>query len=633
MRAFLSRIPLRWRVFAATSISITALFGAAGLFLQQYALSAADESVRAEMNASVRAYEAVWKTRTQILLSTTALMSAMSDVRAAFMTRDQETIRDSAQELWSRVSDQSAMFLVLTPEGTLIASLGNSSDRLDTSAIPIQQALARFPRQLSGYVQQGPRLFQIVLTPVYVQTSRDPVLLNVLCAGFRIDDRIASELKALAPGSEFAFVSGEHIFASTLGLLVDGSILKSAASSAKPQGLAQDRFVTFHRGLSDVTGRPVANLVILRSYERARASLANVRHLLITAWLLTIVVALLISLYVTRHLLRPVNLLDRAAAEISRRNYSYRVPVKGNDELSRLAATFNQMCDSIEQARAELICQEQIQTVGRLSTSLVHDLRNPLAAIYGGAEMLIDGQLPAEHTARIASNIYRASQRVQQLLTDLLNVSRGQSRDAEEFPLREAVEAAASGAIPPGSAVGVEITLDDSVQVFCDRSRVERVFSNLFSNAVEAVGGRGEIKVYANSTPVALEVYVEDSGSGVPVDIREQLFRPFTTGKRSGLGLGLTLSRQTMIDLGGDLRLLENKGTGACFCVIFANSVRDSSSAARSKNQSSDPSNADSNRDTNTRKSNMAEEAEGQPHSVEQAWALQHTDDRIRSAE
>ncbi len=571
MRSAFARIPLRWRLFAATSFTLTLLFGSAGLLLQQYALSAADASVRSEMRVSVHAYEAVWKTRTRSLSSAAALMSQMSDVRAAFMTRDRETIRDSAQELWSKVSDQSALFLVLTPEGKLLASLGKSSGDLDVSAIPVREALARFPNQLSGYLQQGSRLFQIVLTPVYVQTSGDPLLLNILCAGFRIDDAIASDLKVLAPDSEFVFLSPGMVFGSTLGPLQSEELSRdlSTASSAKPERFSPDRFVVFHRRLDDIAGRPVADLVILRSYEHARAALANVRRVLGGVWLLTIAIALLLSLYVTRRVLAPVNLLDRAAAQISRRNYSFRVPVKGNDELSRLAATLNQMCDSIEQARAELIRQEQIQTIGRLSTSLVHDLRNPLAAIYGGAEMLVDGNLPAEPTRRIALNIYRASQRVQQLLTDLLNVSRGESREPEEFLLREVVEHAAESAIPSESGVDLGIDIDGTLELFGYRQRVERVFTNLLTNAVEALQNDKRIRVYSKQSAEGLEVYIEDRGAGVPSHVRENLFRPFVTGKRSGLGLGLTLSRQTMVDMGGDLRLVDTQNSGTCFCLIF----------------------------------------------------------------
>lgn len=573
MKKLFSRMPLQWRLFVATSITITFLFVFAGWGLQNYALSVADQSVRAEIRASIQAYEALWKARTQVLSATTALMGAMSDVRAAFMTRDERTIHDSAGELWSRISDQSAAFVVLDPEGQVITSLAAGGHDFALPQIPLKQVRARFPRQLAGYLRQDTKLFYVVLTPVYVQTSDEAMLLNVLCAGFRIDNRVADELKRLAPASDVAFLDGQRVFASTLESRfgpMPAAALRPASGSDRER-LHGEEFISLGEPLADVMGAPLAELRILHSYEPVQASLGNLRRSLASAWLATVVVALLVSLLITQRLLDPIRVLDRAAAEITSRNYSYRVPVHGDDELSRLAATFNEMCDSIERARADLIRQEQMDTIGRLGSSLVHDLRNPLAAIYGGAEMLIDGQLPAEHTKRIASNIYRASHRMQELLRDLLNVSRGETSNLEPCRLRDIVEAAAESIEPISAGLRLKISIPETTEVIVDRTRAERVFTNLLSNAAEAMPeGGGDVFVHAKDEAEDLIVFVEDTGPGVPEEVRAQLFRPFVTaGKRSGLGLGLTFSRQTMLELGGDLQLLSDSRSGACFRLRF----------------------------------------------------------------
>lgn len=573
MSAALAKIPLRWRVFLATSITVTILFAVAGWGLQRYALSVADQSVRQEIRGSIQAYDAVWKARTQVLSATSALMSVMSDVRKTLQTRDQRTIRDFfAQDLWSRVSDPSAVFLVLGGDGTLICALGKNGDQLSAAEIPLQQVASRFPQQLAGYLREGSRLFYIVLTPVYVQTSGEPILLNVFCAGFRIDDHLASELRQLAPGSDFAFLGSSQVFASTLGGELTQELAEQSqqAPASEYQRIQKAQFIALHHPLDDVTGKPIAELRILHSYANVERSLTGLRRSLGLAWLVTIAIAILLSSYMTNRLLRPVSLLARAAAQVASRNYSYRLPVNGNDEVSRVAATFNEMCDSIEQAQADLIRQEQIHTIGRLASSLVHDLRNPLAAIYGGAEMLVDGQLPAEQTGRVASNIYRASHRMQEMLRDLVNVSRGEAGNVELCPLRDIVEAAAEAVHDLSGDVRVRIVVDEGTEVLVNRTRLERVFVNLFSNAVDAMQGGGEVFVYSKLDGQRLKVFVEDTGPGVPAEVRAQLFRPFVTaGKRTGLGLGLTLSRQTMLDLGGDLELIDRSGPGACFCLRF----------------------------------------------------------------
>jgi signal transduction histidine kinase len=571
MKTLFNHIPLQWRVFLATSLTITLLFVVAGWGLQNYALSVAGQSVRSEIRASIQVYEALWKARTQVLSASTALMSAMSDVRAAVMTRDERTIRDSAGELWSRVSNQSAAFAVLDPEGQVIASLSGGNGDFTLPQVPLKDVRSRFPRQLAGYVRQGSKLFYIVLTPVYVQTSQQPMLLNVLCAGFAIDNQVAGELKRLAPGSDIAFLDDKQVFASTLGQRFGHPSPRELrpASGSDRQRLHGEDFISLGQRLNDISGRPIAELRILHSYDAVEASLGNLRRILALAWLATVVIALLLSLVMTQRILDPIRLLDRGATEIAARNYNYRVPVAGNDELSRLAATFNEMCDSIEHARADLIRQEQMDTIGRLGSSLVHDLRNPLAAIYGGAEMLMDAHLPPEHIKRIAGNIYRASHRVQELLRDLLNVSRGETGTLECCHLREVVDAAAESIEPVPTGMNIKISIDTSIEVVVDRTRAERVFTNLLSNAADAIPEGGEVFVYCREERDKLLVFIEDTGPGLPEAVRAQLFRPFVTGKRSGLGLGLTLSRQTMLELGGDLQLVSEPGAGARFCLTF----------------------------------------------------------------
>jgi signal transduction histidine kinase len=150
-------------------------------------------------------------------------------------------------------------------------------------------------------------------------------------------------------------------------------------------------------------------------------------------------------------------------------------------------------------------------------------------------------------------------------------VSRGEAGNFERCQLRDIVEAAAEWVADLSQKVRVRIAVDGGTDVFVRRTRLERVFINLFSNAFDAMPDGGEIFVYSRHEDEKLKVFVEDTGPGVPPEVRAQLFRPFvTSGKRSGLGLGLTLSRQTMLDLGGDLELINRPGSGACFCLHFS---------------------------------------------------------------
>jgi signal transduction histidine kinase len=226
------------------------------------------------------------------------------------------------------------------------------------------------------------------------------------------------------------------------------------------------------------------------------------------------------------------------------------------------------MCASIRQAREDLIRQERISTIGRLSGSIVHDLRNPLAAIYGGAEMLVDADLPPSHVKRLAGNIYRASRRMQELLQDLVNVSRGKSGAAEACRLREVASAACDSltAMADSQSVTIALVIPAEIELPLERSRMERAFVNLVANALEAMPDGGAVRITAEMERDAVVVHVEDNGPGIAPEIRSQLFQPFVSaGKRNGLGLGLALSRQTVLEHGGDMWVDSAAGRGARF--------------------------------------------------------------------
>jgi two-component system, NtrC family, C4-dicarboxylate transport sensor histidine kinase DctB len=111
----------------------------------------------------------------------------------------------------------------------------------------------------------------------------------------------------------------------------------------------------------------------------------------------------------------------------------------------------------------------------------------------------------------------------------------------------------------------------DGLECPMERARMERVFSNLFENAIEAMRSGGRISIGSEANGEDILVSVEDSGPGVSPALRGRLFQPFVTvGKKNGLGLGLALSRQTLLDHGGDLWLDAN-GTGARFCLRLPN--------------------------------------------------------------
>jgi signal transduction histidine kinase len=191
-----------------------------------------------------------------------------------------------------------------------------------------------------------------------------------------------------------------------------------------------------------------------------------------------------------------------------------------------------------------------------LSLCVIHDLRNPLAAICISAEMLTDPHLTPEHSERLGRNIRKAADRMRKLLADLACVTRGRMAVAENCTLNEILAAVCEDVTVAADIQGIDILLDlpARMEMTAARARMERVFINLITNAIEAMPKGGKIRIAARKEGDCALIEVEDSGPGVPAEIYGQLFEPFVTrGKKDGLGLGLALSRRTVRDHGGDM--------------------------------------------------------------------------------
>jgi signal transduction histidine kinase len=261
--------------------------------------------------------------------------------------------------------------------------------------------------------------------------------------------------------------------------------------------------------------------------------------------------------------------LNHAAEEVARENFSVRVPENSKDELGILARTFNHMSASIQSARDEQVRSGQIMAVGRLAAAIAHDLRNPLSAVVGGTEMLAEFDLSADQIKSTASHAHKAARRMEKMLEEIGQVARDRAGQRQACLIRDLVASAVESQEERAAEQRVSIIrgVESDLRVECERSRIERVLVNLISNALDVLPSGGEISVRAWSSDRMARIEISDNGPGVPAEIRGRLFQPFVTaGKKDGLGLGLALARQTLLDHGGDL-VLEPSDVGARFCL------------------------------------------------------------------
>ena len=184
--------------------------------------------------------------------------------------------------------------------------------------------------------------------------------------------------------------------------------------------------------------------------------------------------------------------------------------------------------------------QKGISSIDWLSTSIVHDLRNPLGTVFAGAEMLMQVDPASTQAKRLTVNIYRAAGRMRELLADLAGASCGNKSTSEICKIRDVIVAAWEAVLPTAQKQNVRILNDvpGGIEIRLMRSRMERVFLNLMTNALEAMPHGGLMRIGLRMAENCLLIEAEDTGPGIPPGIRDRLFEPFVTaGKDDGLRL------------------------------------------------------------------------------------------------
>ena len=191
---------------------------------------------------------------------------------------------------------------------------------------------------------------------------------------------------------------------------------------------------------------------------------------------------------------------------------------------------------------------------------LAHELRQPLTGIRTSAELLLESHGDDSGVRTRAAAIVHQVQRIQLLVERARQ--KGPPLRGARGDLNQAIEAAWSLLERDAASQGAVLERNLAPEVAgvrLDQVALEQILVNLLRNALEAMAGkRGRIRVSTAPLAGAVEVIVEDDGPGVPEDLRARLFSPFTTGRATGTGLGLHISRSLAEEAGGALDLLEN---------------------------------------------------------------------------
>jgi signal transduction histidine kinase len=549
--------------------------------------------IQRDLENSVSAFHNFQKQREVTLERSAALLADLPNVRALMTTHDAATIQDASRDLWRLAG--SDLLLLADSSGKVMALQATPQE------ITVRQGQDYFPRVVSNLVSSAEtrhwwyvegHLYEVFLQDIYFGPASGRQVLGYLLLGYEIDDRVARDLSRVA-ASEVAFRYGDSIVRSTLKPAQETELLRVAPRTAvggPPQGdqirLGEERFLASAVDLP-TPGTPALNLWVLKSFDQATAFLSSLNELLLALGLTAVLAGSLLVFLISHTFTRPLENLVAGVRALEQGDYAYPLHVRGGDEVAEVTGTFDRMRKNLQKTHRELLDAERLATIGRMASSISHDLRHSLAAVMANAEFLCESTLTPGQREDLYAEIRIAVNQMTDLIESLLEFSRTRESLRPSYgDVRSAVDRAVQGvkAHPEFQRIRIRISGNGSSEGWFDFKKLERVFLNLLLNACEVVPPEsGKIDIGLRRKGESLEIRIQDNGPGIADAVRDRLFEPFVShGKENGTGMGLTVVQKILQDHGGDVAVEQTSASGTTFRVnIPLNPSAENALAAR----------------------------------------------------
>jgi len=291
--------------------------------------------------------------------------------------------------------------------------------------------------------------------------------------------------------------------------------------------------------------------------------------------------SILVSFLLTEEIIRPIVNLEEATRRVADGDFSFRILSRSADELSHLVGSFNRMVSELSHSREKLKQSEKISAWQEIAQRLAHEIKNPLTPIKLSAQRILkkysagseagSGEFQKVLQASVSS-IVREVDNLNDLLVEFREFARLPMPRLQSVHLRELVEEVAQMYRNLSTEVIIASShiSEDSV-IRADPGQIKQVLANLIRNAVQAMPKGGEVSV--RSAVVNKEnrrfcrIWIKDSGSGIPEEIRSRVFEPYFTSKAEGAGLGLAIVERIVFDHDGNIWFETQEGVGTTFII------------------------------------------------------------------
>jgi signal transduction histidine kinase len=533
------------------------------------------KEIFADLHDSVSAFHNFQRERETTLGHSADLLADLPDLRALMTTQDEATIQDGSDSLWRLAGSD---LFVLTDRARTVVALHTSSP-----GVTREMAQASFDASSSRPGQShwwfgAQHLYQVFLKPIYFGPAAENRQLGFLVIGHEIDDTVASQLSRIA-ASQVAFYYDNAIVKTTLTASQEvelgrrGWVHPNANAEAEEVQLGDERFLGTSLELAGQEN-PSVRLVVLKSYDQATAFLDNLNHLLLAVGLIAVVGGSALVFFLSHTFTRPLGNLVSGVRALEKGDFTYALDARGGDEIAELTGAFDRMRKSLLKTQQRLLEAERLATIGRMASSVSHDLRHSLAAIVANAEFLCETRLSPDQREELYQEIRIAVNQMTDLIESLLEFSRTReslrpSYGSVKVTVEHVIQTIRTH--PEFHRIRIGIRQQGNSEGWFDQKKLERALFNLLLNACEAVElETGEIDIKIREIPHGVEVYVADNGRGISDSVRSQLFEPFVSfGKENGTGLGLTVVQKIIQDHGGDVHVEKTSSEGTTFKLVL----------------------------------------------------------------
>ena len=561
------------RIFFATALLAVISIGVAVYRVNVAVTAQAEQELQRGLEEAATLVENYRRTLLDQYRREARLIADLPKLKGVVDTEDPPTVKDIAEDYRTQLGAD--LFVVTGRHGRILFAFGAPNPEEIATLEGFREASAG-REGISFWPARG-GVREVVSVPILIGAE----ILGTLNVGFALDDHAALRLRALS-ASDISFLYNGVVQASTLSAQ-DRTALQRVAGAAGVTHvqIGNEEYVAVSRALLRSTSagtQPSPGVaIILRSRTERLRVLSDLHRALGVTALVAVLAAIGLSFAVARTVTRPLGVITGTMREVARSgDLTRRIPeppaTRWDDEDAKLLArTYNTMTGSIARFQREAAQRERLSSLGRLSTVIAHEIRNPLMIIKAAVRPLRRESGSSEQLRRIGQDVEEEIARLNRIVSEVLDFARPIKFDLAAADLNEICRGAVAAVWAGEHGWTASAQLDPKVGVLVtDAERLRQALINVLGNArqaAEAGSSPPRVVVRTERRGAMARVVVGDSGAGIPADVLPRIFEPFFTTKRTGSGIGLAITRNIIEGLGGTISVSAANTGGTEFVI------------------------------------------------------------------